>query len=516
MIGLGSLTAETMELLRKLQSSPVLEKSADTLGITSATGIVNYNLEPYAKTLYPVITPLRNKIPRFTDGNGGNAVHWKVITAINPGRTFPGTAEGIRGATIDQVTDDRLASFVRFSLENFITEEAIMQAQGFDNALAIQADNLLRSMFIAEEEWMLVGNATGLPQPSAPSGTPSSGGNLTASTAYNCFVVALTYDGYKRASLASGLTTTFTKSSPNSEQQLVNGGCSKVSPISASSASTTSSNKTITWTVTAVPGAFGYAWFANKTDSTLGNAFLAGVTTINQFVQSADATGTQAANGAGYGNGAALSQTADYSKNSAVFDGLISQAVNPLILSPSGSTTATGYYKSLDGATLTSDSNGNVVEIDNALQYFYDTWKVTPTKMWVSTQEARNITKKVLAGGAAPLYHFNVDNQGGMTGIVGGSFVPVYNNKFAPYGPKAIPIEVHPNLPYGKMFFDCDEIPYPLANIPGPYRMHLLRDYWQRLWPQITETRYTSVNFYGVLQVYVPFAMGVLDNIGNG
>ena len=41
----------------------------------------------------------------------------------------------------------------------------MMQAQGFDNALAIMADNLLRSMFIAEEEWMLAGNASGLQAP---------------------------------------------------------------------------------------------------------------------------------------------------------------------------------------------------------------------------------------------------------------------------------------------------------------------------------------------------------------
>jgi hypothetical protein len=510
---IGNLTAETMELLRKLQSNPTLEKAYDTFGVQTGSGIVNYNLEAYAKTLYPVITPLRNKTPRFTDPNGGNAVHWKVITGINPGRTFPGTNEGIRGALIDQVSDDRLASFVRFSLENSITEEAIMQAQGFDNALAITADNLLRSMFIAEEEWMLVGNATGLPQPSAPAGTPVAGGSMTQQATY-CKVVALTYDGYKRATLANGLTTTFTKSSAASESMTVNGGCSKVS--AASSACTLSGgNSSATWTVTAVPGAFAYAWFVGAS-AAAGSCTLAGITTVNTFTQTANAAGTQVDNGAGYGSGGALSTTTDYTKNASVFDGLISQAINTLILSPSGSTTATGYYKSLDGVALTSDSNGNVPEIDNALQYFYDTWKVTPTKIWCSTQEARNITKKVLAGGTAPLYHFNVDNKGGMTGIVGGSFVPVYNNKFAPYGPKAIPIEVHPNMPYGKLFFECDEIPYPLANIPGCYRMDCLRDYWQRLWPQLTETRFTSVNFYGVLQVYVPFAMGLIDNIANG
>ena len=180
---IANLTEQTMDLLKKLQSDPVLEKVNTTTGISTGTGVVNYNLEPYAKTLYPVITPIRNKTPRFTDANGGNAVHWKVITAINPGHTFPGTAEGIRGGLIDQTTDDRLASFVRFSLENSITEEAIMQAQGFDNALAIEADNLLRSMFIMEEEWLLVGNGpSGLPlSRPRPAGPPCA---VTVSSRY--------------------------------------------------------------------------------------------------------------------------------------------------------------------------------------------------------------------------------------------------------------------------------------------------------------------------------------------
>ena len=512
MTGISSLTQETMELLRKLQSSPMLEKLTDTVGIQSGSGIVNYNLEPYAKTLYPVITPIRNKIPRFTDPNGGNAVNWKIITAINSQRTFPGTTEGIRGAVIDQNEDNRMASFVRFSLENSITEEAIMQAQGFDNALAICADNLLRSMFIAEEEWMLCGNASGLTAPSAPTGTAGTGGSMGASSSNYCRVVALTYDGYKRATVASGLTTTFTKSSPQQESMTVNGGCSKVS--AASAAVTTAASGTITWTTAAIPGAFAYAWFTG-TSASAGGCTLCGITTINVFTQTAAATGTQTDNGAGYGSGANLGTGNDYSKNASVFDGLISQAINPNILGPSGNQIATGYYSSLNGATLTSDNCGNVVEIDAALQWFFDTYKVAPTKIWVSTQEARNITKKVLSGGASPLYHINIDNTG-TTNLHGGTFVPVYNNKFAPYGPTALPLEVHPNLPYGKIFFECDRIPYPLANIPGCYRMHLLRDYWQRLWPQVTETRFTSVNFYGTLQVYVPFAMGVLDNIGNG
>jgi hypothetical protein len=485
-----NLTQETLELLKGLQSNPVLEKANTTVGVTTGTGVVNYNLEPYAKTLYPVITPIRNKVPRFTDANGGTAVNWKIITAINPGRTFPGTAEGIRGALIDQTEDDRMAKFVRFSLENSITEEAILAAQGFDNALAIQADNLLRAMFIMEEEWMLAGNGpSGLPQPGAPSGTAGGSGSTVTAQATKCAVVALTYDGYKRASVAGGVVTTFVKNSPLSEAMTINGGASKAS--NASAAVTPTAGQNLTWTVPAVAGAFAYAWY---TGPSAGPYALNAITTANKFVQTADAAGAQ--------QSAALGS--DYSKNNSVFDGLIVQAVN-----------GGGYYKSLDGTILNNDGAGNVLEIDAALESFYVNWKVSPTKMWVSAQEARNITKKVLGNGTAPLYHFNVEKNG-LAGLVGGTFVPTYNNKYAVGGPKAIPIEIHPNIPAGKIFFECDEIPYPLANIPGPYRMHLRRDYYQRLWPQTTETRFTSVNFDGVLQVYTPFAMGLLDNIADG
>jgi hypothetical protein len=504
----GNLTQQTMDLLKKLQSDAVLEKVNTTVGVSTGTGVVNYNLEPYAKTLYPVITPIRNKVPRFTDTNGGNAVNWKIITAINPSRQFPGTTEGIRGSVIDQTTDNRMAAFVRFSLENSITEEAIMQAQGFDNALAIEADNLLRSMFIAEEEWLLVGNASGLAQPAAPSGAVSAGGAIAAGSNY-CRVVALTYDGWKRCTVSGGLVTQFLKSSPLGEQMTVNGGVSQVSNASAV-ATTSSGNGTITWTVAAVPGAFAYAWFTG-TSATAGQCTLNAITTINTFTQTAAATGTQADNGnGGIGVTAALGTANSYSANASAFNGLINQAINPAI------TGATGQYTSLNGATLTGNSDGSIAEIDAVLQAFFDNSKVSPTKMWVSSQQAKDITKKVLQSGSNGVFRINLGNGANQGGITAGSLVSSYLNKYAVGGPKDLPIEIHPNLPSGKIFFDCDEIPYPLANIPGTYRMHCLRDYYQRLWPQTTETRFTSVNFYGVLQVYTPFAMGLLDNIAAG
>lgn len=97
-----------------------------------------------------------------------------------------------------------------------------------------------------------------------------------------------------------------------------------------------------------------------------------------------------------------------------------------------------------------------------------------------------------------------------------GRDVGAYYNKFAPGGPVALPIEVHPNLPPGQIFFDCESIPYPLANIPGPRRIKARREFYQTLWPQTTRTRFTGVYVDELLQVYTPFALGVISNIGNG
>lgn len=482
----GELTAKTLALVKQLQSNPQFVK-ATTTGIAQSTGIVNYDLEPYAKTLYPVITPLRNSIPRAR-GNGDTATRWKAITAINPGRMFAGASEGNRGAVIDQTEADYMAAYKRLSLENFITEEAILAAEGFDNALAIMADNLLRATMIAEEEVVLTGNnSLALGTPATPQLTAAASGGSLASGTYSVIVVALTYDGFKRASVAGGVVTSFVKANADGSSDTVNGGCSNKS--ASATIAVTGPNGKITATVATKPGAFAYAWYWGAT----GSELLGAITTINSVVITAAAAGAQ--------NASAI--TADKSTNALVFDGLVVQAI-----------AGNGQYVSLDGAGLTSSAEG-VLEIDNVLQNFWEQYRLTPTKIWCNAQEVRNITKATLKSGTAPVYRINLDSGAGQSTISGGALVASYWNKFSPGGSKELSIEIHPNLPPGKMFFDCTEIPYPLANVPGARRVKARRDYWQVLWPQTTMKRYTSVNVDQVLQVYTPFALGVLDNIGN-
>ncbi len=49
--------------------------------ISTATGLVAYDLQAPAKNLYPVNTPIRNVLPRISGGTG-TATNWRQVNAI--------------------------------------------------------------------------------------------------------------------------------------------------------------------------------------------------------------------------------------------------------------------------------------------------------------------------------------------------------------------------------------------------------------------------------------------------
>ena len=64
------VTDETLALFRKViggKNNMDLRKAAT---ISIASGLTAYDLEAPSKNLYPVLTPLRNRIPRKTRGAG--------------------------------------------------------------------------------------------------------------------------------------------------------------------------------------------------------------------------------------------------------------------------------------------------------------------------------------------------------------------------------------------------------------------------------------------------------------
>lgn len=481
-----SQTARAQKFLQLLD-----RMKATTTGVTTGTGIVNYNLEPGAKMLTPVITPLRNSIPRVISENGDTGVKWKAITAINPGRTPATMREGRRSGYIDQTEADYSQNFATIGLENFITEQAILAAKGFDNALSIMQLNLLNSTMIAEEQLDLGGNQSyAFGTTATPAGTLAAGGTLTSGTALVCKAVALTLEGYKQAVQNGQVVQTVTRTNGDGTSDVINMGSAILSAASAS-ATPSAGNLSIVWKVAAKKGAFGYAWFVGTAS---GSCYFQGVTSINQFTQT-----SQIATGQLDGT---LTAT-DYSANPYAYDGLVTIAAQA------------GAYTSLDGATLTADGFGGVYEIDAFLAAFYNSRKVSPTAMYMSANTKKSISRKIQSGpngSGVGTFKIEVSSNGGQTDLQGGTIVNTYNNTFAPNGNVALPMIVHPDMPDGKIYFDCDNIPYAIQNAPVARRKLLRRDYWSVLWPQVTMNRQVGDYFDGLMQVYVPFALGVLDN----
>lgn len=463
---------------------------------SATTGLTFYDLEAPAKTIYPVITPLRNRIPRVGGGAGIQA-NWKAITAINTNRMRAGVSEGNRGGVIATQVVDYNAAYKGIGLEDHVTFEADYAAQGFDDVRARATQGLLRSLMIGEEALILGGNnSLALGTTPTPTLAASASGGTLGNMTLSVICVALTLEAFLDSSVTGGVPTSANRTLADGTTEAYNAGTAAKS--SAGSTSITGPTGSCTATVTAVAGASAYAWYWG----TSGNELLGAVTTINSYKITAAAGGTQ--------NASAISSS-DKSTESKVFDGLLTMC----------SKSALGSYRYVmptgtpgTGTPLTADTVGGVVEIDAACRWFWDNYRLSPTQIFVNAQEQDSITKKVLAGNSAPAHRFTFNAS--QDGIRGGMLVTGYLNKYTMAGGQLIPIDLHPNLPAGTILFICETLPYSLSGVSDVIRIRTRREYYQIEWPLRTRKYEFGVYADEVLQHHFPPSMGIITNIAPG
>lgn len=504
-----TISQETLALLKVAQSSPDDLIKSFVSPASATTGLQAYNLEGPSKKLYPVLTPLRNSIPRI---GGGFAIqaNWKAITNINAANVRAGVSEGKRGGIITHTSAEYMAAFRGFGLENNVTFEAQYASKNFEDVKALAVQQSLEATMIQEERLILGGN-TSVAMGTTPTptlSTATTGGTLAAAT-WSVICVALGVQAYLdtvganngaigQAFDASTATVpgAITRTNADGTSDTFGGGSAQKSANATQV--TTGSTSTISASVTPVSGAVGYAWFVG----TAGSERLYGVTSINSIVI------TAAANGA-----AQLASTlsaADNSTSTLDFDGLLYQAWK----SGSGAyiaTQATGTVGT--GTALTSDGAGGIAEFEVAFASFYNKYRLSPTVIYVSAQELINITKKVIGNGGAPLLKINADINSVTNGVAAGVRIGSYWNKVTG---REVPLVVHPNMPAGTVFFFCEQLPYPLSNVSNVCQMLMRQDYYQLEWPVKTRKYEYGVYADGVLQHYAPFSMGIITNIANG
>lgn len=492
-------TNQTLQLLKESLSKAddsILAKS--WLQSASATsGLTAYDLEAPAKSLFPVLTPLRNAIPRVS-GAGGIQANWRGITGINTTNLEAGVSEGNRGGVVTTTTADYLAAYRGIGLEDYVTFEADYAAQGFDDVKARATQNLLRALMIAEEKIILGGNSSlALGTTPTPTATGSNSGGSLASNTYSVIVVALTPAGFAASSVANGVRAAVSRTNADGSSDSYGGGAAQKS-AAASSGAVTGPNGSVSAHVAVVRGAVAYAWFWG----TSGNETLGAITTINSILITAAATGTQLAS--------AL-PSSDNSKNALVFDGLMTLAFtsanNAYFASQATGTDGTG-------TTLTAGTDGTISEFDTALRSFWDNYRLSPSTIWVSSQEMQYIRKKVLTGGTAAAQRFSFQTM--QNGMIGGTSIKGYLNPFTMGEAEEIPIKLHPNMPNGTVLFTTDSLPYPLSGVSNVMQIRARQDYYSIEWPRKSRKYEYGVYADEVLQHYFTPSLGIITNIAAG
>jgi len=173
------------------------------------------------------------------------------------------------------------------------------------------------------------------------------------------------------------------------------------------------------------------------------------------------------------------------------------------------------------GTPLTSSGRGSINEIDSIMQAMWDNYRVSPSVIYVNSQELKNITNKVLSNASGPLLRYTAaadDNNMGEYEMVASGTISFYFNPFAIDGGRKIPIKVHPTLPPGTIFGYAEDLPaqYQSNNVPRCVEVRTRRDYYEIDWPLRTRQYEMGVYAEEVLVAYAPFAMFAITNIANG
>src|SRR5271165_1768379 len=464
-MNIAQTTQETLGLMKESLAKTVMVQ----------TGLTAYDLQAPAKNLYPTITPLRNSLPRVSRLNPGDAARWRTISSVTgSGYDAMGwVPEGQRSASMSYQAVLRTAPYLTLGEEDTVTFEAESAAQGFEDINATATLRILQKTMRKEEHALMGGNTSlALGTPGQPTLSASGTGATLPVATYSVIVVGLTFEGYSNSSLSGGVATTKTITGNDGNTYTLSGGSSMQS---ANATHAVTSGQTLFATLTNPPqGTVAYAWFVG---ATVGSETLQAITTINSAAFSAPLT---------TGQQAATAITADNSRNATLaFDGLLTVGFNPVngayVQALAPGTAGTGTF-------LTASGRGTVVEIDNMLMQMWNTYRISPTVIYVNAQEQKNITNKCLSNASGPLLRYNVAtdaNNSQPYDLTASGVVRWYYNPFSVDGGFDIPLKVHPDLPPGTILALCERLPvwYQSNQTPNVAEVLTRRDYYRVDWP---------------------------------
>ena len=486
-------------------------------------GLQAYNLLPTALTLYPVLTPLRNMLPRL-QGKGRQS-EFKAILGIGNGPAGDALSgvfgtEGQSGAKINPTIEDVLAVYRTLKQAVGVTFEAQWEGQGYLDIKGAAVVNLLRQFMINEERAILYA----LNSSAAISSQFSAGAVGTAPAATLASVApsgTVVFNGVTYVAPAANNTGNFAGATAFIRYTIVTGMGESLPSTEQSQAVAANAYLFVgfpTFQSNGFPGIAINIYTNTAGGGELLNAAGAGIAAAT--TGTAPAVFTQlSASPSGFpvfmtskGAGAAL-PGADASASSLAYNGMLAQLY--------GANKA-GVGLGQPGATVLSANavlamtGSGTNSLENFLRTIWNNAFADPKWMIMNEVESRAVTRGTLGAGTPYFVNVPVDQLNAATAAFR---VSRFTN---PVTGSEVEIKVHPYLQQGTVIAGSDAMPQwyvPAGQIPATIALDMVQDYTEIDYPPQYNTASggdtwnIQVMNLGTFKAFIPALFGVLNSV---
>ena len=468
-----------------------------------SSGFVPFDLLAPSRLIYPVYSPLRNKVPRVP--GQGTSHRTKLVTAISGSQTglpnkrisiseIPSGQSingnwplNIPGAGAQNATDLNIP-YSFFGMSESLSWLAQFAGQGFEDISALANLVLLQEFMLGEEYTMLSGTATALSAPAAPTVTMRNAGSseVALSVTTNNIYVLVTAKNY------FGETTNVTTAAGIGAL-----GAGKVADVTIKPVNGAYTYNLYVATGASNPGVLTSFWLMA---SDVGSAIF----TLQGTIPS---TGTNPPS-----SDTGTSASTDYEGWLSVTDGHAGGASGGGSVYPSGFTGS--YINKSVGQTLSHTVLFNALmgmwngkATGNASQT--GGFRADPAELVAEGSDIARLADEVIAAGAATNYRLFLTSDE-IGGVRTGAAVSEIQN---PITRSILRVVVHPWLTQGTAFLNSYTLPMAWSNVTNVWENVMVQDYLSINWPVIDASFRYSIYMYGALVNYAPQYGGVLQGL---
>jgi hypothetical protein len=504
--GMGELVSQLNDAFKQVDALKNF-----TLTSPLSSGFVPFDLVAPSRLIYPVYSPLRNKIPR-TPGQGTSR-RVKVVTGVSGSQTGSqgvvdiSIPELVAGSSLSgtwplnlpgsgsQTAIDLNVPYQFFGLTEALSWLAQFGGQGFEDISALANLILLQEFMLGEEYAMLAATPSNLATPAAATTvTRTPGSNETAVTNESNFAVCITATNFYGETIASAFSSNLAPSSQVVDVTLAPVAGAQQYNIYVSTNATPTTSNAYLMVGTSVQGTNTYTG-SQQTGGAGGLKF-----TLQGTVPTAGTPPT------------ADTGTGKSTRMAGIIPTLSGQAASVAGVYPtSPSVWEGGYINQKLGTHL------SISAVNTALQQLFDgsgsnspgSFRADPAELIGEGGDIMRMSNDIVQSGQATTYQLLVD-QSQIDGITSGAAVSQFQN---PITRSKVQLLVHPWLTQGTAMLMSYTLPFTWSNVANCWEMVMVQDYLSISWPVIDATFRYSLFQYGALVAQAPYYSGLLQGI---